>query len=70
MGTEGKLIDWVSKARFEDFSQGSLGTVKNQFLTIVGTTVAGATEAGCLEAIELLPRVRRKGRGYDTRARG
>ena len=37
--------------RFEDLPEEALATIKNQFLTIVGTTVAGAAEDGCMEAV-------------------
>lgn len=53
MGTEEQLVDWISKAHYEDFPEAVLETVKNQFLTIVATTVAGAAEDGCREALSL-----------------
>ena len=53
MRTEEKLVDWISKSRIGEFSPAALETVKNQFLTIVGTVVAGATEDGCEEAVRL-----------------
>jgi 2-methylcitrate dehydratase PrpD len=51
MGTEEKLIDFVCKARFEDFPEAVLETIRNQFLGIAGTIVAGAAEDGCKEAV-------------------
>jgi 2-methylcitrate dehydratase PrpD len=51
MGTEDRLLDWVCGATFEDFPKSTLQTVRNQLLTIVGTTIAGATEDGCEEAV-------------------
>jgi 2-methylcitrate dehydratase PrpD len=61
MRAEQRLIDWVSNARFGDLPKSALGTVKNQFLTIVGTTVAGATEDGCEEAVRLYRELGGKG---------
>jgi 2-methylcitrate dehydratase PrpD len=50
MHTEERLLDWILSAKFEDFPETVLQAVKNQLLTIVGTTVAGATEDGCEKA--------------------
>lgn len=50
MGVEGRLVDWVLGARLEDFPEAAIRTVKDQFLTIAGTIVAGSTEQGCEEA--------------------
>jgi len=57
MRIEQTLIDWISTVGFEDFPQAVLETTKNQLLTIVGTTVAGATEDGCLEAVDFYRRL-------------
>jgi 2-methylcitrate dehydratase PrpD len=51
MKTEERLIDFVCKAKFEDFPEEVLETVKSQFLAIAGTIVAGAAEDGCEEAV-------------------
>ena len=51
MKTEERLVEFVCGMRFEDLTEEALATTKNQFLTIVGTTVAGAAEDGCLEAV-------------------
>jgi 2-methylcitrate dehydratase PrpD len=51
MNAEERLVEWISEARLGDFSDGALRTVRDQFITIVGTTVAGATEDGCEEAV-------------------
>jgi 2-methylcitrate dehydratase PrpD len=53
MRSEEMLVDWISKAGIKDFPMPVLEIVKNQFLTIVGTTVAGAMEDGCEEAVRL-----------------
>ena len=51
MPAEERLLDWISTARYEDFTEAALETVKSQFLTIMGTTAAGAMEEGCEQAI-------------------
>jgi 2-methylcitrate dehydratase PrpD len=51
MKSEERLVEFISNAKFEDFSESTLRTVKNQFLAIAGTTLAGACEAGCEEAV-------------------
>lgn len=53
MKTEERLIEFVCRTRFEDLPEEALATSKSQFLTIVGTTVAGAAEDGCIEAVRL-----------------
>ena len=53
MKTEERLVEFVCRTRFEDLPEDALATTKSQLLTIVGTTVAGATEDGCLEAVRL-----------------
>jgi len=57
MRIEQRLVDWISTVEFEDFPQAVIETTKNQLLTIVGTTVAGATEDGCLEAVDFYRRL-------------
>ncbi len=51
MKTEEKLIDFVCHTKFEDLPQAALKTIKNQLLAVVGTTLAGATEDGCEQAV-------------------
>ena len=51
MGAEERLTEFICGAKLEDFPPGALKTIKNQFLTIAGTMVAGATEAGCEDAV-------------------
>lgn len=53
MRTEERLVHWVSTCRYVDFPASALETIKKQFLTIVGTVVAGAAEDGCEEAVRL-----------------
>lgn len=51
MKTEEKLIDFVCDTKFEDLPLTAIRTIKNQFLAIAGTTLAGATENGCEQAV-------------------
>lgn len=51
MRTEERLIEFICSAKLDDFPAGALKTIKNQLLAIAGTIVAGATEAGCEEAV-------------------
>ncbi len=51
MKPEELLIDFVCNTQLGDIPETALQTVKNQLLTIVGTTVAGAGEDGCEEAV-------------------
>jgi len=52
MKTEEKIVDFVCDTRFKDLPQSVLKTVKNQLLAVTGTTLAGATEDGCEQAIQ------------------
>jgi 2-methylcitrate dehydratase PrpD len=51
MKVEEKIIDFVCDTRFKDLPQAVLKTIKNQLLAITGTTLAGATEDGCEQAV-------------------
>jgi 2-methylcitrate dehydratase PrpD len=61
MNTEERLIEWIGDAHMEDFSVGALRTVRDQFLTIVGTTIAGSTEDGCEEIVRFYRELGGKG---------
>jgi 2-methylcitrate dehydratase PrpD len=50
MELERKLANYVSDSRYDDLPKEVVDTTKNVILTILGTTIAGATEEGC-EAI-------------------
>jgi 2-methylcitrate dehydratase PrpD len=47
MELEKTLAEYVSEAKFEDLPEGPIDTIKNVVLTILGTTMAGATAEGC-----------------------
>jgi 2-methylcitrate dehydratase PrpD len=51
MKTEEKLVDFICRTRFEDLPQEALKTIKSQLLAVVGTTLAGANEEGCEQAV-------------------
>lgn len=53
MKTEEKLIDFVCGTKLEDIPGPVLETVKHMLLIIVGTTLAGAAEDGCEDAVRL-----------------
>jgi 2-methylcitrate dehydratase PrpD len=47
METEKRLAEYVSETKFEDLPQESVDIIKNVILTVLGTTIAGATAEGC-----------------------
>jgi len=47
MELERILSEYVSDSKFEDLPKRPVDTIKNMVLTILGTTVAGATAEGC-----------------------
>jgi len=47
MESEKRLAEFVSETKFKDLPQKSVDTIKNVILTILGTTIAGATAEGC-----------------------
>jgi 2-methylcitrate dehydratase PrpD len=47
METEKKLAEYVAGTRFDDLPAEPIDTMKNVILTVLGTTVAGATAEGC-----------------------
>jgi 2-methylcitrate dehydratase PrpD len=47
METEKKLAEYVSETKFEDLPREPVDIIKNVTLTVLGTTIAGATAEGC-----------------------
>src|SRR4030042_470817 len=47
METEKRLAEYVSETKFDDLPKEPVDTIKNVLLTILGTTIAGATAEGC-----------------------
>jgi 2-methylcitrate dehydratase PrpD len=52
MTTEEKLLDFVCGTRLDDIPAPVLETVKHMLLIIAGTTLAGAAEDGCRDAVQ------------------
>jgi len=52
MNPEQELVRFVSHASYEDLRPQARKTIKNQLLTVLGTVIAGATQAGCRELID------------------
>lgn len=47
METENKLAEYISETKFEDLPKEPIEIAKNVVLTVLGTTIAGATAQGC-----------------------
>ena len=47
METEKRLAEYVSDTKFEDLPKEPIDIIKNVILTVLGTTIAGATAEGC-----------------------
>ena len=60
MKSEDRLVDFVTHACLGDVPEGAKRTVKNQLLTIAGTTLAGAAEGGCEETVRFYREMRGK----------
>ncbi|MBI4206145.1 MAG: MmgE/PrpD family protein [Betaproteobacteria bacterium] len=52
METEKKLAEYVSQTRFEDLPRQSVQIIKNVLLTVLGTTIAGASADGCQALVD------------------
>ncbi|RJR53975.1 MAG: MmgE/PrpD family protein [Desulfobacteraceae bacterium] len=52
MNLEQELVRFVSHAAYEDLRSDARKTIKNQLLTVLGTTVAGAAQAGCRALVD------------------
>jgi 2-methylcitrate dehydratase PrpD len=52
MSIENDLVRFVCRTAYEDLKPQPLGTIKNQLLTVLGTTIAGSTQAGCQTLID------------------
>ncbi|RLB07566.1 MAG: MmgE/PrpD family protein [Deltaproteobacteria bacterium] len=57
MELEKRLVDYIFRTKFEDIPQGARSVVKNMILTILGTTIAGATAEGCEALVEFVREV-------------
>jgi 2-methylcitrate dehydratase PrpD len=52
MSIEHDLVRFVCRTAYDDLQPEILGTIKNQLLTVLGTTIAGSTQAGCQTLID------------------
>jgi len=52
MSIEQKFAQFVCTTAYEDLPPGVTDIIKNQLLTVLGTTIAGSTEAGCETLID------------------
>ena len=52
MSIEHDLVRFVCRTAYGDLKPEPLGTIKNQLLSVLGTTIAGSTEAGCQTLID------------------
>jgi len=52
MSIEHDLVRFVCRTAYEDLKPQPLSTIKNQILTVLGTTIAGSTQAGCQTLID------------------
>ena len=53
MNAEERLVDFICDTRLEDLPSSAVDTIKNQLLAVAGTTVAGAFEEGCEQAVRM-----------------
>ncbi|OPY78163.1 MAG: 2-methylcitrate dehydratase [Syntrophorhabdus sp. PtaU1.Bin058] len=47
MKTEKRIVEYLCRAAYKDFQPEPLSIVKNQLLTVIGTTIAGSAAEGC-----------------------
>ena len=52
MSMEHELVRFVCRTAYEDLKPQPLATIRNQLLTVLGTTIAGSTQAGCQTLID------------------
>ncbi len=52
MSMEHDLVRFVCRTAYDDLNPATLGTIRNQLLTVLGTTIAGSTQAGCQTLID------------------
>jgi 2-methylcitrate dehydratase PrpD len=52
MKAEHRLVQFICRTTCDDLQPGPLEVVRNQMLTVLGTTIAGSTEAGCRPLID------------------
>ncbi len=61
METEGRLVEYVYSATFADIPTAAIDVIKNQLLTVLGTTIAGASAEGCEPLVDFYRELGGKG---------
>ncbi len=52
MNLEHELVRFVCRTAYDDLRQETLNTIRNQLLTVLGTTIAGSTQSGCQTLVD------------------
>jgi 2-methylcitrate dehydratase PrpD len=52
MSSEHQLVRFVCSTDYDSLPQQTLATIKNQLLTVLGTTIAGSTQDGCRTLVD------------------
>jgi 2-methylcitrate dehydratase PrpD len=52
MSIEHDLVRFVCRTVYDDLKPETLGTIKNQLRSVLGTTIAGSTQAGCRTLVD------------------
>ncbi len=53
MKVEDKVIDWIENFKYEDLTERDIDIIKKQILTYVGCVIAGSSNVGCEEVVEI-----------------
>lgn len=53
METESRIVEYICNTAFTDLPYSALRVVKNQLLSVIGTTIAGASAEGCESIVSL-----------------
>lgn len=53
MKAEEKVVQWILDYRFEDLNEVDIDVLRKQILTYVGCTIAGSSNMGCEEVVEI-----------------
>ena len=53
MKVEEKVINWIRDFKYEDLTEKDIDILKKQILTYVGCVIAGSSNVGCEEVVEI-----------------
>ena len=53
MKVEDKVIEWIENFKYEDLTERDIDIIKKQILTYVGCVIAGSSNVGCEEVVEI-----------------